>query len=136
MDLLTAIARLRSLNKAVPLPRRLPSQAEIAAVETELGREFPLDYRRFLAEASDVVVGTLEPAVVTPDAGYLDLVEVARMAWEVGVPADWLPFCEDNGNYFCLVGTLVRYWAHDGATDESWPDLATWISDVWIGRLS
>lgn len=28
----------------------------------------------------------------------------------------------------------VSYWSHDGATDESWPDLATWIEEVWIGE--
>ena len=73
-----------------------------------LGYQFPADYRTFLAEASDVVVGALEPSIVIPDAGYLDLVETARIGWEPGVSEEWLPFCEDNGNYFCLVGTQVR----------------------------
>ncbi|MEA2635772.1 MAG: hypothetical protein QOH92_2539 [Chloroflexota bacterium] len=76
---------------------------------------------------------TLEPCVVTPDAGYLDLVKKAREAWETGVPRDWLPFCDDNSDYYCVDGNEVRYWSHNGATDEHWPDLGTWIDRVWIG---
>jgi len=52
----------------------------------------------------------------------------------MGVPGDWLPFCQDNADYFCLDGRIVRYWSHDGETDEQWPDLGTWISEVWIGE--
>ena len=45
----------------------------------------------------------------------------------------WLPICEDNGDYFCIVpGGQIRYWSPDGGTDESWPNLASWIKDVWI----
>lgn len=58
---------------------------------------FPDDYRYFLLDGSDVVSGTLEPAVITPDAGYLSLVEVAHSAWAAGVPRDLVPFCEDDG---------------------------------------
>lgn len=51
----------------------------------------------------------------------------------MGVPRDWLPFCEDNADYFCLVGNKVRYWSHNGVTDEQWSNLGTWIEQVWIG---
>jgi len=26
----------------------------------------------------------------------------------------------------------VVYWSHEGATYESWPDLAHWIQQVWL----
>ncbi len=26
----------------------------------------------------------------------------------------------------------IRFWSHDGATDERWSDLATWVKEVWI----
>jgi hypothetical protein len=53
----------------------------------------------------------------------------------LGVPDDLLPICEDNGNYFCMNrrGQVV-FWDHNGASDEKWTDLATWINDVWIGE--
>lgn len=135
MTLTETIAELRSLNEPVPRPFRLPTEAEVRSAEARLGVSFPADYRRYLLEASDVAVGTLEPAVVTPDAGHLDLVSMAESAWdEADVPRDLLPFCEDNGDYFCLNarGEVVR-WSHDGVADERWPDLARWIREVWIG---
>lgn len=134
MNLPDVLAELRDLNEPVPKPLRLPTETEVNLAENSLGIKFPEDYRRYLLGASDVVFGTLEPAVVTPDAGHLSLVELAESAWEeLELPRDLLPFCEDNGDYYCLAtdGT-VTFWSHNGATDESWADLATWIKQVWI----
>ena len=135
MSIDDAIRELRARDESVPTPSRLPTEGEVAAAERVVGQRFPADYRRFLLDASDVVFGALEPAVVTPDAGHLDLAAVVRDARALGVPDDLLPFCEDDGDdYYCLTPTgAVRFWSHDGLADESWPDLATWIRDVWIG---
>ena len=135
MTLDSAIRELRARAEPVPVPLRLPSAAEVAAAEGTLGVRFHPDYRRYLLEASDIVFDALEPAQVTPGAGHLGLVQVVAGARSLGVPVELLPFCEDNGDYYCLtpIGS-VRFWAHDGTTDESWPDLATWIRDVWIGE--
>jgi len=136
MNLPDVIAELRELNEPVPKPLRLPTDAEVDAAEDQLGVKFPADYRRYLLQASDVVYGPLEPAVVIPDAGHLSLTDIAETAWdEMEVPRNLLPFCEDNGDYYCLTETgEVEFWSHDGATDDKWKDLATWISEVWIGE--
>ena len=136
MNLPDVIAELRELNEPVPKPLRLPTDAEVDAAEDQLGVKFPADYRRYLLQASDVVFGPLEPAVVIPDAGHLSLTDIAETAWdEMEVPRNLLPFCEDNGDYYCLTETgEVEFWSHDGATDDKWKDLATWISEVWIGE--
>jgi hypothetical protein len=133
VEIAQAIAELRVRNEPVPEPLRLPTENEVAAAERGLGVKFPPDYRRYLLEASDVVFSTKEPCVLTLSGSYLDLVTVGREAWQLGVPRDWLAFCEDNGDYFCLVGDSVRYWSHNGETDEQWPDLGSWIDQVWIG---
>jgi SMI1-KNR4 cell-wall len=134
MNLPDIIAELRELNEPVPKPLRLPTADEIKTAEDQLDVRFPDDYRRYLLEASDVVYGALEPAVVIPEAGHLSLVEMAETAWdEMEVPRELLPFCEDNGDYYCLNPTgEVEYWSHNGTTDEKWKDLATWIKEVWI----
>ena len=134
MSLSEVIAELRELNEEVPQALRLPSEAEVAAAENQLGVKFPQDYRRYLLEASDVVFGALEPAIVIPDAGHLSLIQMVETAWnEMEVPRELLPFCEDNGDYYCLAADgTVKFWSHNGTTDESWPDLATWIKEVWI----
>jgi hypothetical protein len=134
MKMSEVINELRRLNQPVSKPFRLPTEDEVRAAEDQLGVKFPEDYRRYLLEASDVVYGTLEPAVVIPDSGYLNLVEVAESAWnKMDVPRNLLPICEGNGDYYCLNEKgEVQFWSHNGRTDEKWHDLVTWIKEVWI----
>lgn len=133
MPLLETLAELRRLNQPVPRPLRLPSLAEVAAAERALSRTFHPDYLVFLLTASDVTFGTIEPFVVIPDGGHLDLVSRAVDAWAIGVPADLLAICSENGDFYCIdEAGAVRFWSHDGPTEEAWPDLATWIRLVWI----
>ena len=136
MKISEVIRELRRLNQPVPKPFRLPTEDEVEAAEKRLGKEFTADYRQYLLEASDVVYGTLEPAVVVPDSGYLNLVEIAESAWtQMDLPRNLLPICEDNGDYYCLnEHGEVRFWSHNGITDEKWPDLATWIEEAWINE--
>jgi hypothetical protein len=133
MKLPEVIEELRALNEPVAVPARLPTEPEVDAAEERLGVHFHPDYRYFLLNAGDVTYGTVEPALVTPGAGALDLVDMANRAWVNGVPEELLPFCESNGDYYCMEedGGVV-YWSHDSASEESWPNLAEWIRDVWI----
>jgi hypothetical protein len=130
------IQELRKLNIPVPRPLRLPTSEEVEAVEKQLGVGFHPDYRQYLLEASDVVYGCLEPATVAPGGGHRDLVHLAENAYKnLDLPRNLLPICEDNGDYFCMNQSgKVVFWSHNGASDESWPDLATWIEEVWIGE--
>jgi hypothetical protein len=136
MTLDQAIKRLRELNEPVPKPGRLPTEAEVAAIEKELGVRLHADLRKYLLTASDIVYGTKEPATITDRDGHTNLATMCQTAWEeLDVPRDLVPFCEDNGDYFCINkrGQVVL-WSADGATDEKWPNLATWIEEVWIGE--
>lgn len=133
MNLSEAIAELRDLNEPVAKPFRLPTEAEVSAAEKRLSFKFHDDYRRFLLEASDVVVGALEPAMVTPDSGILNLCEMAEYAWdEMELPLTLLPICEEDGDYYCMNKKgEIEFWTA-GETAEKWNDLATWIEEVWI----
>lgn len=133
MTLDEAFHELRARNEPVPTPMRLPSESEVSAAEQSLAVPFHADYRRFLLEVSDVVYGTIEPFVLTAPDSHIDLLAEVREAWSSGVPQSQLPFCGDDGNYFCIDSAgVVRYWDHDGTTDEKWPDLAGWITSVWL----
>ena len=135
MTLKEAIAELRGRNQLVPKPLALPTADDVERAERTLGARFHPDYRQFLLEAGDVVYGTLEPAQVVPDAGAYSLVTMARGAWDLGVSRTLLPICEDNGDYYCMDPTgRIVFWSHDGATSESWPNLAAWIEVVWLGQ--
>jgi hypothetical protein len=135
MTLTDAIAKLRKLNEDVPQPLRLPTKDEVTTAEEQLGVRFHPNYRRYLLEASDVVYDGVEPAQITDRESHTSLFEVVGGAREMELPEKLLPICEDNGSYFCMnAGGEVVYWDHNGTTDEKWPDLATWIAEVWIGE--
>ena len=133
MPLAESIASLRNGNQPVPKPMRLPTPEEVASVEETLHTRFHPDFQTYLLHASDVVFGTLEPVTITLPGGHTDLRKVARSAHDLGVPKDWLPVCEDNGDYFCLTPAgEVKFWSHDGANDERWSSLSDWIDQVWL----
>jgi hypothetical protein len=115
-------------------PFRRPTDAELAAAEKRLGVTFHPDYRAFLRGGGDVADAALEPAVILPGSGHLDLFEIAETAWnEMEVPRDLLPFVEDNGDYYCInpSGEVV-YWSHNGTTEEKWPTIAAWRQQVCV----
>jgi hypothetical protein len=135
MDLDQAFRRLRAARVSVPTTPRLPTAAEVADAERTLNVAFHPGYRRYLLEASDITCGVVEPFVLTAPGSHVDIIPCVRRAWASGVPRNKLPFCEDNGSYYCLDGEgSVSYWAHDGVTDETWPSLAVWIDAVWLNR--
>lgn len=135
MTLDEAIHDLRSCNRPVPLPLRLPTAHEVDDAEHRLGVRFPSDFRRYLLEASDVVCGTIEPVTITCPESHTDLFIVADDAWNgYDVPRDLLPICEDNADFYCMnSANEVVYWSHNGSSSEKWPSLAHWIKDVWLG---
>ena len=138
MSLDQAIQRLRRLNQPVPKPMRLPTPEEVAEVEEQLGFRFHPDYRRYLLEASDVVYGTKEPAIITMPGYFTDLRAICRTAWESNdVPRALLPICENNADFYCMNSSgEVLFWSHDGQANEKWCSLAAWIEEVWIGESS
>ena len=134
MILSEAFEKLRARHTDTPGQRPLPSSDDVDDVEAELGVTLPPDFRRYLLEVSDVAVGTLEPATLDGAGSHTHLLDVFRSARAYGVPNELLPFCEDNADFYCFNSMgEIEYWSHNGATDEHWPDLATWIEDIWLG---
>ncbi len=132
MALREVIETLRKLNRPTPLRARLPTEAEVDEAEEQLGVRLPPDYRYFLLYGSDVDYGIMQPAQVTR-SGHNELIHLVTKAWKVGVPKEFLPFCEDNGDFYCFApdGRIGRL-SHDGLSGGSWPNLAHWIQEVWI----
>lgn len=131
-----AINKLRSLSEETPKKLELPSDDLLDDYEKRIGIKLPSDYRTFLKEASDVFIGYLSPLVISQneDSGN-ELSDAIGEAKLLGVPMEWLPICEDNGDYYCIdQNGTVQFWSHNGFTDESWESLASWIQDVWIAE--
>ena len=117
-------------------PFRIPTDAEIAEAERKLGFKFPSTYVEFLKGGSNVANAVFEPAVILPGCSYLDIFEIAETVWgKMGVSKEWLPFIEDNSDYFLISQTgEVKYWSHNGTTNENWPTFATWFQQVCVER--
>ena len=113
----------------------LPDDALIHKYESATGFQFSEDYKEFLKNVSNAFVGYLSPLILNEEMGgvYGELLTTIQQARSVGLPDNWLPICEDNGDYYCIAPDgLIRFWSHDGPSDESWPNVATWADEVWI----
>ncbi|MBM3115483.1 SMI1/KNR4 family protein [Jeongeupia naejangsanensis] len=117
-------------------PFRTPSDAEIAEAERKLNFTFPPAYVAFLKNGSNVENALFEPAIILPGYRHLDIFEIAETAWrKMGVSHKWLPFIEDNSDYFLISQTgEVRYWSHNGTTNETWPNFSAWFQQVCVER--
>ena len=131
----TMIARLRELNEPVPRPLRLPTEAEVRAMEAETGVTFPPDFVRYLLEASDVVFDVKEPVTITRPKSHTHFPRVLESGKATGLPKELIPICCDNGDFFAVAPSgEVVFWSHNGWPEERWTDIATWIEEVWIGE--
>lgn len=113
----------------------LPDDALIARYEEATGLDFPEDYKTFLKSVSNAFVGYISPFTLNEQLleDYGDLRAGIDEGRKIGVPQDWLPICEDNGDYYCILPDgCVRFWDHNGSSDESWPSLAAWAKEVWL----
>ncbi|EBA1657377.1 SMI1/KNR4 family protein [Salmonella enterica subsp. enterica] len=112
----------------------LPDDDLIAKYEKDIGFTFSSDYKKLIQEVGNIYYGTIDLLSVTADKKfYGELSTAISDAASIGVPESWLPICEDNGSYYCLDQQgHVRYWTGDGSSEEQWPNLASWVKDVWI----
>ena len=134
-------ALLAQIDRLDPPAGRIgtpPDDGLIALYEAQTGLAFPEDYRLLLKRAGNAFVGTLDLLTLQEPKGSVRgelraALEVARAA---GVPPDWLPISEDNGDYHCLTPDgSVRFRDHNGASAERWPSLADWIAEVWLAGV-
>ncbi|WP_081067688.1 SMI1/KNR4 family protein [Burkholderia stagnalis] len=132
--LIAAIDELKNLSAGRRIKTPAPDDELLSEYESEIGFSFSDEYRLFLKDASTIFFGTKEPLVVTRERDdRCELLAAIQEARRIGLPRDWIPICEDNGDYYCIVpGGQIRFWSQDGSTTESWPDLADWVKEVWI----
>tara|TARA_R110002095_G_C4195962_1_gene234448 strand:+ start:256 stop:672 length:417 start_codon:yes stop_codon:yes gene_type:complete len=112
----------------------LPSKNLINDYQKEIKIKFPKDFKVFLLEISNYYNGNIFSLEITKDGNSnRELLTIAQDEWSHGMPRNWLPFAMDNSDYYCIDESgVVHFWSHDGPVDESWPNLATWIKEVWI----
>ncbi|WP_226102704.1 SMI1/KNR4 family protein [Dickeya oryzae] len=128
------IKEIKLLSNNEKMNVAAPDDGLIKQYEIELGVDFHDDYKKVLKEIGNVFYGTIELLTLSRDKNYYrELSSAVKDAKDMGVPDNWLPICEDNGSYYCILPNgEIRYWTPDGYSDESWPDIASWIKNVWI----
>ncbi|WP_375740746.1 SMI1/KNR4 family protein [Pseudomonas boanensis] len=129
------IEQLRELNETVPVPLELPDEELLVEIEEQLLINLPFELREFLLKVSDVVYGRLEPVTATDPQSHTYLPEVAAVAWDLGVPRDLVPLCQDGRDYYVVDGEgEVLLWSGEEGelTDESWDSVWHWARDVWL----
>ncbi|MBB3167672.1 SMI1/KNR4 family protein [Simiduia aestuariiviva] len=127
------IEQLREANTQVAWGLELPTHEMTVEAEEQILLPLPRDYREFLLTVSDVLVGSLEPAVVADPSAHNYLPEVCATAWDVGVPRHLLVFCQAGDSYYCLDPEgEVQLWRDGAMTDETWETIWYWARDVWL----
>ncbi|QLC73131.1 SMI1/KNR4 family protein [Pseudomonas sp. LPB0260] len=130
------IDQLRELNEPVPVPLELPDEETLVDIQEQILIHLPYALREFLLTVSDVVYGRLEPVTAADPQSHTYLPEVAATAWSLGVPREYVPLCEDQGNYYVVEedGTVLLWEADTGEIneDESWESVWHWVRDVWL----
>jgi len=129
---------IENLNKnKLDLPKKqiLPDDRILDRYEDILQVKFSDEYRYLIKKIGYIMCNGMDNLDLTENqSGQRDLVEYTEMARELGLPKDWVPIVEDNGDYYCVKpdGKVV-FWSHHGSSDEEWENIAAWIHEVWIG---
>ena len=129
----TTLTLLREHHIAPLVALELPDDDLITEVEEMIYVQIRGDLRSFLLEASDLVLGALEPITVTDSGSHTYLPEVASNAWEQGVSRELLPICQTSDRYYCLdMEDHVVLWEEGNTTGDVWLNIWAWAEEVWL----
>lgn len=133
-DLQTVIDELIEVSGDERNNLPLPDDDLITQYEKEVGFKFTSDYKDVIKSIGNVFYGTIDLLSLTKERKYYgELAQSLNDAREQGLPENWLPISEDNGSYYCIDPEgIIRYWTTDGYSNDHWPNLASWIKQVWI----
>ncbi len=98
-----ALVVLISIMKTEEFMFKVTTDAEIDEAQKILGFEFPLEYIEFIKSGYDLGDAPMEALEISAPPSYADIFEALKGAREYyDLPADLLPICEDNSDYYCL----------------------------------
>ncbi len=129
------IEQLRELNEPVPVPLELPDEETLVEVQEQILIHLPFELREYLLTVSDVVYGRLEPVTASDPHSHTYLPEVASVAWDLGLPRELVPLCQDGDDYYAVAAdgeVLLWQGATGELTEDSWETVWHWCRDVWL----
>jgi hypothetical protein len=129
------LERLKSNAQPTLLAPPEASIDDLVAVQEELLITMPADFREFLLTAADLVIGRLEPCTISDPGLHTYLPEVAALAWDRGVPREFIPFCAASEGYYVVAqGGEVTFWNLEEMEfeDGDWANVWSWADSVWL----
>lgn len=115
------------------------TEEDIIQLKTALSiKTVPSQLNDFFLKFSHLSYRAFE--IVMPQHKFQEYtVSLITEAWEAGVPTEYLPFCGDNANYYCihLDTGAVRFWAHDRGSfsdseSDQWDSFYNWVQTCWV----
>jgi len=113
----------------------LPDEDQLVIIQEQLLLHLPGDLKDFLLSVSDVAFGALSPVTATDEYAASHLPEMASVAWDRGMPREYLPICEYlEGYYFIAQEGYVSVWNPAVGIDEEyhWDSIWDWCEEVWL----
>jgi hypothetical protein len=138
-----SLEKIKQLGKIVT-EWGLPSEEDVLFIEKNLNIKYPKSYLDYLLNYSNIIFGFFDHLKMTviEDFEWLYAINVINDAWDIdGVPKYLIPFIQDNGDYYCFDTRTekdgeysIKYWSHNGTTDEKWDNFMDWVEKCWLGE--
>ena len=127
------IALLQAKAESVPVPLDLPTEDDLLNVEEALFLQLPGEYRSFLSEVSDLVLGQLEPATAADPQSHTYIPELAAELWSQGLPRHLIPICvTPTKSYAIDPDGNVSTWQAGKSLPGEWESIWEWAYQVWL----
>lgn len=126
---------LREHCESHSFPMELPTEDDLLDIHEQLLLHIPYQLREFLLNASDIVLGSLEPVTASDPQMHTYLPEVAAQAWEQGLPRHLMPLCVNGTDYYAVApDDEVLTWCaiKQDFLDQSWESVWDWAHDYWL----
>ena len=77
--------------------------------------------------------GTFTTLVFSEEFPKFDVEKRTVDARSNGMPTSWVPFSDNHGCLYCMLPDgRIKVFDPQFSGEEEWPNLETWIRDVWI----
>lgn len=130
------LEQLQAAAQAAAWGMEKPEHDQTVVAEEQMLLPFPAEFREFLLETGDLIVGSLEPAVVADASAHNYLPEMAANAWDAGVPRHLIPFCAHpraRAGYYCVdPDGEIQLWFGAAQEAATWESIWYWARDVWL----
>ncbi|WP_299981175.1 SMI1/KNR4 family protein [uncultured Pseudoteredinibacter sp.] len=131
-DFEAVLEELQDIAEQVLVPLDLPDHDDLVDIEEAILLPIPPLYRDFLLHASDLVIGSLEPATAADASSHTYLADMAAEAWQLGLPRELLPICQRaNGFYAVNQDDEIVFWSPESGSEEAAESIWHWARDIW-----